>query len=73
MCPSDPVSCKGLLLASIRDPNPVIFLEPKALYRNAEDEVPLDDFELDLHKANIVKEGNDITLIGWGNVVNTLK
>ena len=64
---------KGLLLASIRDPNPVIFLEPKALYRNAEDMVPVGDYELDLHKANVVKEGKDITLIGWGNIMNTLK
>ena len=62
-----------MLLASIRDPNPVIFLEPKALYRNAEDMVPVGDYELELHKANIVKEGSDITLIGWGNVVHTLK
>ncbi len=57
---------QGLLLASIRDKNPVIFLEPKALYRNAEDMVPIGDYELALHKANIIKEGKDITLIGWG-------
>jgi len=43
------------------------------LYRNAEDMVPVGDYELELHKANIVKEGSDITLIGWGNVVHTLK
>ena len=60
-------------MASIRDKNPVIFLEPKALYRNAEDMVPTEDYELDLHKANIEKEGEHVTLIGWGNVVNTLK
>jgi 2-oxoisovalerate dehydrogenase E1 component beta subunit len=47
--PRDPIQAKGLLLASIRDPNPVIFLEPKALYRNAEDLVPDEDFELALH------------------------
>lgn len=62
-----------MLLASIRDPNPVIFLEPKALYRNAEDLVPSCDYELALHKADVVKEGKDITLIGWGNVVRTLR
>lgn len=60
-------------MAAIRDPNPVIFLEPKALYRNAEDMVPTGDYELALHKANIVKEGKDVTLIGWGNIVRTLK
>jgi 2-oxoisovalerate dehydrogenase E1 component beta subunit len=42
--PRDPVQAKGLLLASIRDPNPVIFFEPKALYRNAEAEVPVGDY-----------------------------
>jgi 2-oxoisovalerate dehydrogenase E1 component beta subunit len=42
--PRDPIQAKGLLLASIRDPNPVIFFEPKALYRNAEDEVPTGNF-----------------------------
>jgi len=44
VCPSDPIQSKGLLLSAIRDPNPTIFLEPKSLYRNAEAEVPLDDF-----------------------------
>lgn len=53
--PRDPVQAKGLLLASIRDPNPVIFFEPKALYRNAEAEVPTEDFELSLSKAEIVQ------------------
>jgi 2-oxoisovalerate dehydrogenase E1 component beta subunit len=42
--PRDPIQAKGLLLASIRDPNPVIFFEPKALYRNAEADVPTGDY-----------------------------
>lgn len=46
VCPSDPIQCKGLLRAAINDQNPVIFLEPKALYRNAEDEVPVEDYEV---------------------------
>ena len=46
--PRDPIQTKGLLLAAIRDPNPVIFFEPKALYRNAEAEVPVGDYTLDL-------------------------
>lgn len=49
--PRDPIQAKGLLLSSIRDPNPVIFFEPKALYRNAEADVPTGDFELALEKA----------------------
>jgi 2-oxoisovalerate dehydrogenase E1 component beta subunit len=71
--PRDPIQTKGLLLASIRDPNPVIFFEPKALYRNAEDLVPVDDYCLALEKAEVVKEGKDITLIGYGNLMRTLE
>ena len=54
------------------DKNPVIFLEPKALYRGAEDMVPVQDYELDLHVAEIVKEGSDITLIGWGTQIRVI-
>jgi len=64
--PSDPASAKGLLLASIRDPNPVVFFEPKRLYRAAVGEVPVGDFTIPLDKAHVVKEGTDITLVGWG-------
>lgn len=73
VCPSGPVQCKGLLLASVRDNNPVIFLEPKALYRNAEDMVPVGDYQLELHKANVLQEGENVTLIGWGNTINIMK
>ena len=66
VCPSDPIQCKGLLLASIRDKNPVIFLEPKSLYRNAEDLVPTGDYNLELHKAHVVQKGKDVTVIAWG-------
>ncbi len=51
----------------------MIFFEPKALYRNAEDQVPVKDFELDLEKAEIVQEGKDVTLIGYGNLMRTLQ
>lgn len=64
--PRDCVQAKGLLLASIRDQNPVVFLEPKALYRNAEDLVPTGDYELDLHKAEVMQEGSDLTIVSWG-------
>lgn len=70
--PRDPVQAKGLLLASIRDPNPVLFFEPKALYRNAEGMVPVGDYTLSLEKAEVVHEGRDITLIGYGNLMRTL-
>lgn len=63
--PRDCIQAKGLLLRSIRDKNPVIFLEPKALYRNAEEEVPLCDYELALHKADVYEEGTDLTMVAW--------
>lgn len=59
--PSTPREAKGLLLASIRDPNPVIFFEPKQIYRSAKEQVPVGDYEIPLSKARIVREGTDIT------------
>lgn len=70
--PSTPKEAKGLLLSSIRDPNPVIFLEPKILYRSAVEDVPLGDYELPLGKARIVKEGSDVTVVGWGSQLHVL-
>lgn len=64
--PRDPVTAKGLLLASIRDDNPVVFFEPKALYRAAVAEVPVGDFEIPLGEGEVVLEGTDITLVTWG-------
>ncbi|WP_087720153.1 alpha-ketoacid dehydrogenase subunit beta [Salinicola salarius] len=64
--PRNPYQAKGLLLASIRSPDPVIFFEPKRLYRASVGEVPDDDYELPLRQAEVVKEGSDITLLAWG-------
>jgi len=66
-CPSD---AKGLLLASIRSPDPVIFFEPKALYRAAVEDVPVGDYTVPLGQAKITRSGTDITIVGWGNQVN---
>jgi len=71
--PRSPIQAKGLLLASARDPNPVIFFEPKAMYRGAAEEVPVGDFELPLRKAEVMIEGNDITLLGWGSQLQILR
>ncbi|KAL0742937.1 hypothetical protein Bca4012_084450 [Brassica carinata] len=57
---------KGLLLSSIRDPNPVVFSEPKWLFRQAVEEVPEHDYMIPLSEAEVIREGNDITLVGWG-------
>lgn len=71
--PRSPIQAKGLLLASIRDKNPVIFFEPKWLYRSSIENVPLGDYEIPLGKAQIVKEGKDITIIGWGAQILVLE
>lgn len=66
--PSDPYEAKGLLLASIQDQNPVIFFEPKKIYRSAKGEVPADYYEIPLGKARVAREGTDVTVIGWGAI-----
>jgi len=72
VCPRGPIQAKGLLLAAIRCPDPTLVLEPKVLYRQAVEEVPAGDFTLPIGKAEVVREGTDVTLIGWGNQVNRL-
>ncbi|KAG2739234.1 pyruvate dehydrogenase [Suillus brevipes Sb2] len=67
--PRSPIQCKGLLLSAIRDPNPVIFMEPKVLYRSAVEQVPIDDYALPLSRAEILIPGSDLTLLTWGTPV----
>ncbi|OCH86912.1 Thiamin diphosphate-binding protein [Obba rivulosa] len=67
--PRSPIQAKGLLLASIRDPNPVIFMEPKVLYRSSVEQVPMDDYELPLGRAETLVAGSDLTLLSWGTPV----
>ena len=64
--PSNAYQAKGLLLSAIRDPDPVIFFEPKAIYRASVGEVPEGDYEIPLGIAEVVQQGTDITLLGWG-------
>ncbi len=66
--PSNPADAKGLLLAAIRDDNPVIFCEAK-LVLGATGEVPEGDYEVPIGKANLVREGSDVSLIGFGGTV----
>lgn len=70
--PSTAYQAKGLLLSAIRDPDPVIFFEPKAIYRAEVGEVPDDDYEIPLGVAEVVTEGADITLVGWGAQIHQL-
>ncbi|KAH8116993.1 thiamine diphosphate-binding protein [Phellopilus nigrolimitatus] len=67
--PRSPIQAKGLLLSAIRDPNPVIFMEPKILYRSAVEQVPIDDYELPLSSAEVLTRGSDLTLLTWGTPV----
>jgi len=67
--PATPYEAKGLLLSSIRDPDPVIFLEPKRIYRAIREEVQEGDYTIPLGKARLVQEGRDVTVIAWGAMV----
>jgi 2-oxoisovalerate dehydrogenase E1 component beta subunit len=71
--PRGPKAAKGLLLSSIRSKDPVIFLEPKALYRAAVEEVPTGDYEIPLLRAEILKPGSDVTVLGWGGQLQVLQ
>ena len=69
--PSTPRDAKGLLLASIFQGDPVLFMEPKALYRHGKQEVEAGYFEVDLGKARLVREGDGVTVVTWGAMVPT--
>jgi pyruvate dehydrogenase E1 component beta subunit len=67
--PSGPYNAKGLLLSAIRDPDPVIFLEPTRLYRLLREEVPSGEYTVPLGKARLVKQGDDVSIIAWGSML----
>ena len=74
VCPSSPARAYGLLLAAIRDPDPVMFLEPARLYRAMRQEVIDDGSALPLDRCFILREGSDVTLVTWGAMtVETLR
>lgn len=64
--PAFPADAKGLLAASIEDPNPIMFFEHKALYRSIEGDVPDDYYTLEIGKANLVKQGDEVSIITYG-------
>lgn len=68
--PSSPVDAKGLLIAAINDPNPVIYFEHKALYRSVSGPVPQEYYEIEIGKARVVQEGVDISIITYGSGVH---
>ncbi len=71
--PSTPYDAKGLLIASLRSEDPVIFLEPSRLYRGEKQDVPEEPYEVPLRAARTVREGTDVTVIGWGAMVPVME
>lgn len=69
--PSTPGDAKGLILAAIHDPDPVVFFEPKAIYRTVKGEVPAQPYETPIGKARVARQGSDVSLITWGAMVHT--
>ncbi len=69
VCPATPADAKGLLIAAIRDPNPVMYFEHKKLYRSLKAEVPDGEYVVELGKARIAREGSDATIITYGGTV----
>lgn len=67
--PSNPYDAKGLLISAIRSNDPVVFLEHMKIYRSFREEVPEEEYTVDLDKASVKQEGNDITLIAYGAMV----
>ena len=70
VAPSNPYDAKGLLLASMRQNDPVLFMEPKRIYRASRGEVPEADYELPLGKAGVTRAGSQVTLIAWSGMVS---
>jgi pyruvate dehydrogenase E1 component beta subunit len=66
VCPSNPYDAKGMLLAALEDPDPIIFMEPKRIYRAAKGEVPDEMYTVALESARIVREGRDVTVVAYG-------
>ncbi len=70
--PSTPRNARALLVSAIRDPDPVIFFEPKALYRAFREEVPEDEETLPIGKSRIAREGKDVTVISYGATLHSV-
>jgi len=70
IAPSNPYDAKGLLLASLRQNDPILFMEPKRIYRASKGEVPDGDYTLEPGKLNVVRPGTQVTLIAWSGMVS---
>lgn len=70
--PATPYDAKGLLLSAIRSPDPVIFLEPKRIYRAVRQEIPEEAYTVPIGEARLVQAGSDVTVIAWGSMMHTV-
>jgi pyruvate dehydrogenase E1 component beta subunit len=70
--PSNPYDAKGLLLSAIRGEDPVIFMEPKRVYRAAKGEVPEGDYTVPIGKAHVMRSGSQVTVLCYGSMVHTV-
>jgi 2-oxoisovalerate dehydrogenase E1 component beta subunit len=70
VCPSNPYDAKGLLISAIRDDDPVMFFEPKRIYRAAKGEVPNDSYTVPIGEAAVLRRGADVTVVSWGAMVH---
>ena len=70
LAPSNPYDAKGLLVSALRQQDPVLFFEPKRIYRAARGEVPEGDYTLEIGKANLVRPGRDASVIAWGAMLH---
>lgn len=70
VCPASPYDAKGLLIAAMEDPDPVLVLEPMKNYRSVREDVPINKYKVEIGKAKVVQEGADVTLIAWGAMVS---
>src|SRR5450755_2401632 len=71
VCPSNPIDAKGLLASAIRGDDPVIFMEPKRVYRASRADVPEGEYTLPIGEAKVVREGSQVTVIAWSAMVHT--
>ena len=70
--PATPYDAKGLLISAIRSPDPVIFLEPKRIYRAVRQEIPEEAYTVPIGEARLAREGSDVTVIAWGSMMHTV-
>ncbi len=71
--PSGPRNARALIVAAVRDPDPVVFMEPKRSYRAFREEVPDEEEVMEIGRAQVVQEGGDLTVIAWGAMMRTAK